>query len=201
MASTTETAGQAGASSTTESTVGEEESRRMASTAEQTGGQAKEGSAGAAGERETAARRPTVAPKRFVEEQSGFKKSKVAKVEKKHTPKKKVVADGFESWFAILVDADWRDQRGFRLFEICSDARPHGECKTREWFSTAGMGDCAPGNQKFVPKTMGTKKMQLKHETWLPVSVSSGKHRSASYKQIVSETDMVTEAYKVLDGK
>eukprot|EP00960_Hanusia_phi_P033320 750403-Hanusia_phi.AAC.1 len=131
-----------------------------------------------------------------INESEGSECSRSEKAKSKARP-----APAADDCFVIVVNEDWESQRGFRLYEICTTVSLEGGCKAREWYSSADLGECELGQQKFLPSQSSSKSFQLRPNAFHPVSTLRGRQMRKEYVQIVNEQEMVSEAYRVLRGE
>ncbi|EKX34195.1 hypothetical protein GUITHDRAFT_166270 [Guillardia theta CCMP2712] len=120
-----------------------------------------------------------------------------------------------ETWFAIVVDDEWRDQKGFMLWEVTADVAEDGTVKAREWYCAAELepeGGFEFGHQRFLPKQSNfAQKRRLlgrSTQTFLRVDVRrkmvghpNKKHGKKMFCEIDKEQLRVQEAYCLLDKK
>ncbi|KAJ1475909.1 hypothetical protein T484DRAFT_1908793 [Baffinella frigidus] len=108
-----------------------------------------------------------------------------------------------DTWFLVLVDTWWKDQHGFKLFEVSGEPEDDGSIIAREWRCAAELeppGGFKFGHQKFK---QGSKKLKRKarllrepKQAYVEVSVRRMTHgKGGSFVEIEFEQERVSEAY------
>ena len=75
-------------------------------------------------------------------------------------------------WFAMVVDDDDRELRGFRIFQVHSGVYTDGTCKAIEWLKDLGSGQDS-GPSCYLPASLYPKLFTLPWLGWIPVQVES----------------------------